>query len=58
MPCNLYGYGDNCDLENSHVIPALIQKYHDAKINNKSIVKVWGTEVKRNSCLLMIWLKH
>ena len=43
MPCNLYGYGDNYDLENSHVIPALIQKYHDAKINNKSIVKVWGT---------------
>lgn len=43
MPTNLYGPGDSYDLENSHVIPALIQKFHNAKINNFQEVIVWGT---------------
>ena len=43
MPTNLYGPGDNYDLENSHVIPALIRKFHEAKINNQPSVTVWGT---------------
>lgn len=43
MPTNLYGPGDNFDLENSHVIPALIRKFHDARINGKANVTVWGT---------------
>ena len=43
MPTNLYGPGDNYHPENSHVIPALIQRFHDAKIHNYSMVKIWGT---------------
>ena len=43
MPTNLYGPGDNYDLENSHVIPALIRRFHEAKIKNKSKVVVWGS---------------
>lgn len=43
MPCNLYGIGDNFDLENSHVLPALIRKFHEAKVKNSSTVEVWGT---------------
>ncbi len=43
MPTNLYGYGDNYDLKSSHVLPALIRKFHEAKINNQPFVKVWGT---------------
>ena len=43
MPTNLYGPDDNYHLENSHVIPALIRKFHEAKINNQSTVTVWGT---------------
>lgn len=43
MPCNLYGEGDNYDLQNSHVIPALIRKLHEAKIKGDKIVKVWGS---------------
>lgn len=43
MPTNLYGPGDNYHPENSHVIPALIRKFHDAKVKNKSTVTVWGT---------------
>lgn len=43
MPTNLYGVGDNFHLENSHVIPALIRKFHDAKENNADAVEVWGT---------------
>jgi GDP-L-fucose synthase len=43
MPTNLYGPGDNYDLENSHVIPALIRRFHEAKIKNKSKVAVWGS---------------
>ena len=43
MPTNLYGENDNFDLENSHVLPALIRKFHEAKINNKEEVTVWGS---------------
>jgi len=43
MPTNLYGPCDNYNLETSHVMPALIRKYHEAKINNKEIVTNWGT---------------
>jgi GDP-L-fucose synthase len=43
MPTNLYGFNDNYDLENSHVLPALIRKFHEAKINNSDNVVVWGT---------------
>jgi GDP-L-fucose synthase len=43
MPTNLYGPNDNYDLNNSHVMPALIRKFHGAKINNLSQVEVWGT---------------
>jgi len=43
MPTNLYGPGDNYDLNNSHVLPALLRKFHEAKINNEPVVTVWGT---------------
>ena len=43
MPCNLYGPNDNYDLQNAHVIPALIKKFHEAKINNAPFVEVWGS---------------
>lgn len=43
MPTNLYGSNDNFDLKNSHVLPALIRKFHEAKVNNSEIVEVWGT---------------
>jgi len=43
MPTNLYGPGDNYDLENGHVIPALIRRFHEAKLNKDSRVIVWGT---------------
>ncbi len=43
MPTNLYGPNDNFDLENSHVLPALIRKFHEAKENNSNHVVVWGT---------------
>ncbi len=43
MPTNLYGINDNFDLETSHVMPALIRKFHEAKINNKKEVVMWGT---------------
>tara|TARA_B110000495_G_C23036276_1_gene619012 strand:+ start:1058 stop:2014 length:957 start_codon:yes stop_codon:yes gene_type:complete len=43
MPCNLYGNNDNYELKTSHVFPALIRKFVDAKINNLSCVEVWGT---------------
>ena len=48
MPTNLYGPNDNYDLHNSHVLPALIRKFHEAKINNHDAVTIWGTgEPKR-----------
>lgn len=43
MPTNLYGIGDNFDLANSHVLPALLRKFHEAKINRVPEVVIWGT---------------
>ncbi len=43
MPTNLYGYNDNYHPENSHVLPALIRKFHEAKVNSQPTVTVWGT---------------
>ena len=43
MPTNLYGEGDNFNLENSHVLPALIRKFHDAKVSAAPEVVIWGT---------------
>jgi GDP-L-fucose synthase len=43
MPTNLYGPGDNFDLENAHVLPALIRKFHEAKTRNEPSVTLWGT---------------
>jgi GDP-L-fucose synthase len=47
MPTNLYGPNDNYDLKNSHVLPALIRKFHEAKINDQSEVIVWGSGTPR-----------
>src|ERR1700755_23224 len=43
MPTNLYGPNDNYDLKNSHVLPALIRKFHTAKSNKETAVEIWGT---------------
>jgi GDP-L-fucose synthase len=43
MPTNLYGPNDNYDLQNSHVLPALLRKFHEAKVENKPSVEVWGS---------------
>ncbi len=51
MPTNLYGPGDNYHLQNCHVIPALIRKFHEAKIKNKPYVEVWGTGTPRREFL-------
>jgi len=64
MPTNLYGPNDSYDLENSHVLPALIRKFHEAKIRNAESVSVWGSGKPRreflhvddlaSACLLMM----
>ena len=51
MPTNLYGPGDNYHLQNAHVLPALIRKFHEAKINNHNSVTVWGTGKPRREFL-------
>ena len=51
MPTNLYGPGDNYHPENSHVIPALIQRLHEAKVNNAERVAIWGTGTPRREFL-------
>jgi GDP-L-fucose synthase len=51
MPTNLYGPGDNYDLQNAHVLPSLIRKFHEAKINNEKTVTVWGTGKPRREFL-------
>ncbi|HDP99535.1 MAG TPA: GDP-L-fucose synthase [bacterium] len=51
MPTNLYGPGDNFDLETSHVMPALIRKFHKAKVNNQPQVVLWGTGKARREFL-------
>lgn len=43
MPTNLYGYGDNYHPQNSHVLPALIRRFHEAKVNNSKSVVLWGS---------------
>ena len=64
MPTNLYGPGDNFDLETSHVLPAMIAKFHNAKISGQSEVVLWGTgsayreflhvDDLANACLLLL----
>jgi GDP-L-fucose synthase len=51
MPTNLYGPGDNFDLQNSHVLPALIRKMHEAKLADAATVTVWGTGTPRRELL-------
>jgi len=51
MPTNLYGPNDNYDLANSHVLPALIRKFHEAKINNNPTVSIWGTGTPKREFL-------
>jgi len=51
MPTNLYGPGDNYDLKNSHVLPALLRKFNEAKINNNPTVTIWGTGNPRREFL-------
>jgi len=51
MPTNLYGPNDNFDLETSHVLPALIRKFHEAKANNEDEVVIWGTGKPRREFL-------
>ena len=64
MPTNLYGPNDNFHPKNSHVLPALLRRFHEAKINNEEDVKVWGTGKARrefmhvddlaNACLFVL----
>jgi GDP-L-fucose synthase len=51
MPTNIYGPGDNFDLEKSHVLPALIRKVHEAKVKNRCQVTIWGTGTPRREFL-------
>ena len=51
MPTNLYGPGDNFDLKNSHVMPALIRKMHEAKESNSPTVEIWGTGTPKREFL-------
>lgn len=51
MPTNLYGPNDNFDLETSHMLPALIRKFHEAKINNAPTITLWGSGSPRRECL-------
>jgi GDP-L-fucose synthase len=51
MPTNLYGPGDNYDLQNAHVLPALIRKFYEAKLNNEKQVTIWGTGKPRREFL-------
>ena len=51
MPTNMYGIGDNYDLNNSHVLPALIRKMHEAKLNNAAEAVVWGTGTPKREFL-------
>lgn len=51
MPTNLYGPNDNFDLNNSHVLPALIRKFHSAKVSHTELVEVWGTGTPKREFL-------
>jgi GDP-L-fucose synthase len=68
MPTNLYGPGDNYHLENSHVIPALLRKFHEAQVRGEPSVTVWGTGTPRreflysddmaDACVFLMKLPH
>ncbi|MHA1908641.1 MAG: GDP-L-fucose synthase family protein [Candidatus Thorarchaeota archaeon] len=66
MPTNLYGPNDNYDLASSHVLPALLRKFHEAKINNTEEIVIWGTGTPRREFLyvddladgLLFLMKH
>ncbi len=65
MPTNLFGPGDNYHRENSHVLPALIQRFHEAKVNRDPVVSVWGTGNARREFMYVddladacIWLMN
>jgi GDP-L-fucose synthase len=51
MPTNLYGPGDNFDLQNSHVLPALIRRFHEAKLRGEETLSIWGTGTPRREFL-------
>ncbi len=51
MPTNLYGPGDNFDLQNSHVLPALMRRFHEARLENRPEVVIWGTGAPRREFL-------
>ena len=51
MPTNLYGPNDNYDLQNAHVLPSLVRKFHEAKINNSPEVSIWGSGSPRREFL-------
>ncbi len=51
MPTNLYGPGDNFDLQNSHVLPALIRRFHEAKLRGEETLSIWGTGSPRREFL-------
>lgn len=51
MPCNVYGYGDNFDVRNSHVAAALIRKVYEAKMNRSNTVTIWGTGQARRELI-------
>ena len=53
MPCNIYGIGDNFDPENSHVVAALIRKFHEAKLSGVEKVEVWGTGNARRELMFV-----
>ena len=53
MPTNLYGPNDNYNLETSHVLPALIRKFHEAKVNNEPYVELWGTGSPRREFMFV-----
>ena len=53
MPTNLYGYNDNFDLKSSHVLPAMIRKFHEAKINKHSDVLLWGSGTPKREFLFV-----
>ena len=53
MPTNLYGYNDNFDLKSSHVLPAMIRKFHEAKENNNSTVTLWGSGIPMREFLFV-----
>jgi GDP-L-fucose synthase len=54
MPTNLYGPGDNFDLQSSHVLPAMIRKFHDAKVSGADSVTLWGTGSPRREFLHVV----